>query len=90
MTSDGRLRSIRLKNDDEGRNALSEGCFGNDFVMFDDIPLYWDAWDVMDYHIETGKVVQRKATANASQLARGVVVSAGPLRAEGRASLLIG
>ena len=26
---------------------------GNQFVMFDDIPLYWDAWDVMDYHLET-------------------------------------
>lgn len=21
--------------------------------MFDDIPLYWDAWDVMDYHLQT-------------------------------------
>lgn len=22
--------------------------------MFDDVPLYWDAWDVMDYHLQTG------------------------------------
>ena len=21
--------------------------------MFDDVPLYWDAWDVMDYHLQT-------------------------------------
>lgn len=26
-------------------------------VMYDDEPLYWDAWDVMDYHLETGKVL---------------------------------
>lgn len=22
-------------------------------MLFDDVPLYWDAWDVMDYHLET-------------------------------------
>jgi len=26
---------------------------GNSFVIFDDIPLFWDAWDVMEYHTET-------------------------------------
>lgn len=25
--------------------------------MFDDVPLYWDAWDVMDYHLQTRKPV---------------------------------
>ena len=29
---------------------------GNQFVIFDDIPLFWDAWDVMEYHVETRKV----------------------------------
>uniref|UniRef100_A0A4W5L2K8 Glycosyl hydrolase family 38 C-terminal domain-containing protein n=1 Tax=Hucho hucho TaxID=62062 RepID=A0A4W5L2K8_9TELE len=24
---------------------------------FDDVPLYWDAWDVMDYHLQTRKPV---------------------------------
>uniref|UniRef100_A0A7N5ZTJ3 alpha-mannosidase n=1 Tax=Anabas testudineus TaxID=64144 RepID=A0A7N5ZTJ3_ANATE len=33
--------------------AISDGCHGNQFVMFDDVPLYWDAWDVMDYHLQT-------------------------------------
>eukprot|EP00057_Strongylocentrotus_purpuratus_P008830 XP_011663304.1 PREDICTED: alpha-mannosidase 2C1 [Strongylocentrotus purpuratus] len=33
------------------------GHYGNQFVMFDDVPLYWDAWDVMDYHLETRKPV---------------------------------
>lgn len=26
---------------------------GSQFVIFDDIPLFWDAWDVMEYHLET-------------------------------------
>ena len=37
------------------RNAMSSesGCYGNQFVLYNDVPLYWDAWDVMDYHLET-------------------------------------
>ena len=33
--------------------AIYPGRAGNEFVLFDDIPLYWDAWDVMPYHMET-------------------------------------
>ncbi|GFR82439.1 RNA-binding protein 5 [Elysia marginata] len=29
----------------------------NQFLLYDDVPLYWDAWDVMDYHLETRKPV---------------------------------
>uniref|UniRef100_A0AAZ3P1X6 Alpha-mannosidase n=1 Tax=Oncorhynchus tshawytscha TaxID=74940 RepID=A0AAZ3P1X6_ONCTS len=39
------------------REAISHGCSGNQFVLFDDVPLYWDAWDVMDYHLQTRKPV---------------------------------
>lgn len=35
------------------REAISDGCQGNQLVIFDDVPLYWDAWDVMDYHLQT-------------------------------------
>ena len=35
------------------RNAVAAGGHCNQFVLFDDVPLYWDAWDVMDYHLET-------------------------------------
>ncbi|XP_078056301.1 alpha-mannosidase 2C1 [Mustelus asterias] len=41
------------------RETIPEGCHGNQFVLFDDIPLYWDAWDVMDYHLETRKPVSQ-------------------------------
>ncbi|XP_032127837.1 alpha-mannosidase 2C1 isoform X1 [Sapajus apella] len=51
----GRLTSLVLVA--SGREAIAEGAVGNQFVLFDDVPLYWDAWDVMDYHLETRKPV---------------------------------
>ena len=35
------------------RESIYPGHIGNQFVLFDDVPLYWDAWDVMPYHMET-------------------------------------
>lgn len=35
------------------RESVADGCRANQFALFDDVPLYWDAWDVMDYHLET-------------------------------------
>ena len=35
------------------REAISPGFHGNQFILFDDIPLFWDAWDVMPYYLET-------------------------------------
>ncbi|XP_076979834.1 alpha-mannosidase 2C1 isoform X1 [Tamandua tetradactyla] len=51
----GRLSSLVLVA--SGREVIAEGAMGNQFVLFDDVPLYWDAWDVMDYHLETRKPV---------------------------------
>ncbi|KAK2524521.1 Man2c1 [Columba guinea] len=51
----GRLTSLRLL--DSQRESLPDGCCANQFALFDDVPLYWDAWDVMDYHLETRKPV---------------------------------
>lgn len=36
------------------REALSGPS--NLFCLFDDIPLFWDAWDTMDYHLQTRRV----------------------------------
>uniref|UniRef100_A0A8C0WQ53 Alpha-mannosidase 2C1 n=1 Tax=Castor canadensis TaxID=51338 RepID=A0A8C0WQ53_CASCN len=55
----GRLMSLVLVV--SGREAIAEGALGNQFVLFDDVPLYWDAWDVMDYHLETRKPVMGQA-----------------------------
>ncbi|XP_022046125.2 alpha-mannosidase 2C1 isoform X1 [Acanthochromis polyacanthus] len=55
INKNGTLASLRLIS--ANRESLSDGCCGNQFVMFDDVPLYWDAWDVMDYHLQTRKPV---------------------------------
>uniref|UniRef100_A0A8U8CKN3 alpha-mannosidase n=1 Tax=Geospiza parvula TaxID=87175 RepID=A0A8U8CKN3_GEOPR len=51
----GHLTSLQLL--DSGRSSVPDGCCANQFALFDDVPLYWDAWDVMDYHLETRKPV---------------------------------
>ncbi|XP_077120078.1 alpha-mannosidase 2C1 [Ranitomeya variabilis] len=70
----GRLTSLKLIS--SNRECIPKACYGNQFVMFDDIPLYWDAWDVMDYHLETRKPVisvltKTKITSNGGL--RGIV-----------------
>lgn len=55
VNKDGSLASLLLLK--ANREAISDGCLGNQFVLFDDVPLYWDAWDVMDYHLQTRKPV---------------------------------
>jgi alpha-mannosidase len=35
------------------REVLEKGGQANKFVIFDDIPLYWQAWDVEVYHLGT-------------------------------------
>ncbi|CAI5783661.1 alpha-mannosidase 2C1 [Podarcis lilfordi] len=51
----GRVTSLCLMHPE--RESVPEGCCANQFVIFDDVPLYWDAWDVMDYHLETRKTI---------------------------------
>ncbi|PFH56278.1 hypothetical protein XA68_16781 [Ophiocordyceps unilateralis] len=36
-----------------GREVVERGGQANKFVIFDDIPLFWEAWDVEVYHLET-------------------------------------
>ena len=37
------------------RQVIAKGGKGNQFVVFDDKPLYWQAWDVEVYHLESRK-----------------------------------
>ncbi len=41
-----------------GREVIKSGSLGNAFCIFDDVPLFWDAWDTMEYHLETRKIVE--------------------------------
>jgi len=41
---------VSLFHKHTNREGIAEGLKGNRFVLFEDIPFYWDAWDVMIYH----------------------------------------
>ena len=75
-------RMIQLHLHGSERNAISKNHYGNQFVIFDDIPLFWDAWDVMDYHLET-----RKPLSEAMQHVK--ILDEGPIRASLEFSLKI-
>jgi alpha-mannosidase len=53
------------------REVLAAGQKANQFVLFDDKPLYWQAWDVEVYHLES----RRELTPTSSRIAE-----AGPHR----------
>ncbi|CAN0033455.1 unnamed protein product [Lampetra planeri] len=59
VSVDGAGRLTSLIHKPSGREAVTPGQKANQLVMFDDVPLYWDAWDVMDYHLETRKPQER-------------------------------
>jgi alpha-mannosidase len=46
----GRLVSFYDKV--EQRECLEAGHLGNQFLLFEDVPIFWDAWDVELYHLE--------------------------------------
>ncbi|KAK3724929.1 hypothetical protein QZH41_005688 [Actinostola sp. cb2023] len=75
-TFDGWGRVTSLTHSSSERQAVSSGCLANQFVLFDDIPLFWDAWDVMPYYLEKRKPLVESTSPN------GIlkVVERGPLR----------
>ncbi|GAA6017633.1 hypothetical protein JCM11491_005308 [Sporobolomyces phaffii] len=78
ISSEGRLTSVFDKGAE--RELLVEGETAG-FVIFEDTPLNWDAWDVDAFHLETKKSV------NASSVK---IVEDGPLRASVEAVFHIG
>nr|KAJ3416023.1 Alpha-mannosidase 2C1 [Polyrhizophydium stewartii] len=68
--SAGRLTS--LVDLEESRELVPPGASGNVFRYFEDIPLFWDAWDVEVYHLE------KHWLAGVGSLS---VLETGPLRA---------
>ena len=68
---DGRLHSLVLKS--SGREAVPAGETGNRFLLFDDRPINWDAWDVDLFHLEKFDEIE---SARAFR-----ILERGPLRA---------
>ncbi len=55
-----------------GRECIAAGATGNRFVLFDDHPANWDAWDVDIFHLEKRQEVGPASAAR--------ILEAGPLR----------
>ncbi len=51
----GRVTS--LVHLDSGRESLRAGAKANVFALYDDVPLFWDAWDVDSFHLHTRREV---------------------------------
>jgi len=70
VTSDGSIDSLFDKR--AHREVVEKGKRANKFVLYDDIPLFWDAWDIEIYSLE-----------KMYQLGKGKVriLENGPLRA---------
>eukprot|EP01112_Ceratiomyxa_fruticulosa_P015164 TRINITY_DN4432_c0_g1_i2.p1 TRINITY_DN4432_c0_g1~~TRINITY_DN4432_c0_g1_i2.p1 ORF type:complete len:1042 (+),score=228.32 TRINITY_DN4432_c0_g1_i2:83-3208(+) len=70
IQSDGEISSVFHKP--TKREAIEPGKTGNKFVLFDDIPLFWDGWDTEVYSLQkTYPLGKGKAT----------LLESGPLRA---------
>jgi alpha-mannosidase len=67
----GRLTSFFDKRHD--RECIEPGAKGNQFVLFEDKPHQWDAWEIDAYHLEKRR--------NAGTVKKITLVESGPLRA---------
>ncbi|KFY81400.1 hypothetical protein V500_11464 [Pseudogymnoascus sp. VKM F-4518 (FW-2643)] len=45
-----------------GREVIPKGSRANQLVIFDDKPLYWQAWDVEVYHLDSRKELHASST----------------------------
>ena len=56
----GLITSLYDRRND--REVIEKDQKANQYVIFDDKPLYWQAWDVEVYHLDTGKPLQNSET----------------------------
>ncbi|KAI8982058.1 galactose mutarotase-like domain-containing protein [Mycotypha africana] len=75
-TFDNSGHLIQLYDKEIEREVIKVNERGNVFKLYEDVPLFWDAWDVEIYHLEKYKVVEEGSIQ---------ILEQGPLRA----SLLI-
>lgn len=52
--ANGNVTSVRSLDDDPVE-FVAKGALANVFQVFDDHPLFWDAWDVEAYNLESGE-----------------------------------
>jgi alpha-mannosidase len=69
--NDGRLTGLFDKR--TNRESIAPGDAGNVFILYDDVPNNWDAWDVDIFHLEKYDLVSGATSVR--------VIEQGPLRA---------
>eukprot|EP01117_Protostelium_nocturnum_P007833 TRINITY_DN2801_c1_g1_i1.p1 TRINITY_DN2801_c1_g1~~TRINITY_DN2801_c1_g1_i1.p1 ORF type:complete len:1044 (-),score=436.54 TRINITY_DN2801_c1_g1_i1:183-3314(-) len=79
FNSQGKLVSLIDKRNGN-RQVIEPNKLGNQFVMYEDLPMYWDAWDVDVYHLE------KREDIHGSQVN---IIENGPIRASIRFTLRI-
>lgn len=59
INSTGQIVSLVIPGDHRDVFLKADGTqtYGNNLMIYDDQPLYYDAWDIMDFHLETGRVI---------------------------------
>ncbi|KAL0080840.1 glycoside hydrolase family 38 protein [Phycomyces blakesleeanus] len=73
FNSDGQLIELIDERVMRG-NLVSPGERGNTLVLYEDVPTYWDAWDVEIYHFQKRKTIEGSKSVQ--------IVSKGPIKAE--------
>ncbi|KAJ3337800.1 Alpha-mannosidase 2C1 [Gonapodya sp. JEL0774] len=80
LSVDVRGRICSLVDKSTGRNAIASGGLGNVFKIYEDVPLFWDAWDVEIYHLEKGwDAVTGSVAISEKGPARAVLVARHPI-----------
>ena len=45
-----------------GSKGVPGSAFGNMLMLYDDVPFYWDAWDILPYHLQRGRCINSATT----------------------------
>ncbi len=72
QVSDGCITSLYDRKAE--REVIAKGKKANQFVIFDDKPLYWQAWDVEVYHLDSRKELPSGTTTISKKDAHQVSV----------------
>ncbi|ORY96481.1 glycosyl hydrolases family 38 N-terminal domain-domain-containing protein [Syncephalastrum racemosum] len=74
FNKDGQLIQLTDKNEPDRLPLVPKHSLGNVLQLYEDVPTYWDAWDVEIYHLQKCKTIQGSGNLE--------IISEGPLKAE--------
>lgn len=60
---DKRVAPFREVIDCSAKDPAAGPAFGNMLMLYDDVPYFWDAWDVLPYHLQRGRCINNNNSA---------------------------